>query len=257
MKFSIITPSYNQARYLAQTLESVASQAGNFEIEHFIMDGGSTDNSVKVIKDYVSKYKKQPHLKIYWLSRPDKGQVDALNQAIPKVTGDIVAYINSDDYYLPQAFSSVQQHFLNHPSAQWLVGNCQISDPGLSWTFWLKHLWPINYFKNALLVFNTINQPSVFLKKDLVNEIGLFDQSLHYAFDYDYWLRCNKIMSPSRLHLSLSVFRVHPQSKGNSNFSHQFDEDWLVFIKQQPNDFLYFIHALAKNFVKFIYSFLK
>jgi glycosyltransferase involved in cell wall biosynthesis len=252
VKFSIITPSYNQGQFLEQTIRGVVEQQGNFDIEYFIYDGGSSDNSVSIIKKYAKKYNN-----IIWRSHRDNGQVDALNQALSKTTGDIVAYINSDDYYLPGTFTKVHQYFKRHPKKHWLVGNCFVSDPKLRWTFFLKHIWPIHIFKNALLVFNTINQPSVFIRRPLIMKIGKFDQNLHYAFDYDYWLRCNSLELPGRILHNLSFFRVHPNSKGNQYFHHQFDEDWLVFIRQNPNNFLYLIHAFARNFVKYVYKFLK
>jgi glycosyltransferase involved in cell wall biosynthesis len=257
VKFSIITPSYNQGRYLEQTVNSILSQEGDFEIEYFIQDGGSTDNSTTVIKNTLKQFSNDKRLKVYWQSKKDDGQIWAINKALTQISGDIVAYINSDDYYLPGTFKKVQQHFETNPNSQWLVGNCLITDSKLKWTFWLKHLWPIQLSKNFILAFNTINQPSVFLRKELVDKTGSFDEKFKLAFDYDYWLRCSDISLPSRLYTNLSVFRTHARSKSNLNFHHQFDEDWLVFIKQQPNNFLYFIHAMAKDIVKFVYSYYK
>ncbi|MFA7301095.1 MAG: glycosyltransferase family 2 protein [Candidatus Shapirobacteria bacterium] len=257
MKFSIITPSYNQGQFIQETINSVVGQIGDFEIEYFIMDGGSTDDTVKILKATEIKLKNNSKIKYYWQSKSDNGQVDAINQALAKATGDVVAYINSDDYYLPNAFDTVSKYFNNHPKSQWVVGNCQVSDPRLNWTFWLKHIWPIQCFKSALYVFNTINQPSVFLKSSLVKKVGKFNPQYHFAFDYDYWLRCQKRSLPSRIHTFLSVFRIHPQSKGNTGFKKQFDEDWLVFISHHPKSIFYFAHALAKDFVKSIYKKIK
>ena len=108
MKFSIITPSFNQAEFLEQTIKSVVSQKVN--LEYFIQDGGSTDGSVDIIKKYAEKYSF-----ISWQSKKDKGQTDALNQGLKKCTGDIIAYLNSDDYYLPDALEKVEKYFESHP----------------------------------------------------------------------------------------------------------------------------------------------
>lgn len=239
MKFSIITPSYNQAEFLEETIKSVVSQ--NVDLEYFIQDGGSTDGSINIIKKYSGEY---PF--IIWQSKKDNGQTDALNQCLPKCTGDIVAYLNSDDYYLPNALTKVEQYFASHQNKLWLVGDCQVSDPKLEWTFSLKHLWPIGLSSWFLRVFNTANQPSVFLRKDLVKKVGEFDEKLNYAFDYDYWLRCQKVAgTPGRLHTPLSVFRIQPNSKGNTSYQKQFVEDLKVIKKYTQNPITLLLHKLG------------
>lgn len=251
MKFSIITPSYNQAEFLEETIKSVVSQ--KVDLEYFIQDGGSTDGSIDIIKKYASKY---PF--ITWQSKKDKGQTDAINQCLSKCTGDIIAYINSDDYYLPNALKKVERYFTNHPKISWLVGDCRVSDPKLSWTFSLKHLWPIGLSSWFLQVFNTANQPSVFLRKDLVKKVGKFDEKLNYAFDYDYWLRCQKTAgTPGRLHTPLSVFRIQPNSKGNTGYQKQFDEDFIVIKKFTNNPVTLCLHHLGKYFTESGYKRLK
>ncbi len=257
MKFSIIVPSLNQGQFLEQTLDSVISQSGRFELELIVMDGGSTDNSVQILEACEKKLRMSSDIIFYWQSKKDGGQAAAINKGIRKSTGDVIAYINSDDYYLPKAFDWVEKYFTLHPEKEWLVGNCQISDPNLSWTFFLKHLWPIQYWRNALLIFNTVNQPSVFVKKSLVKKVGYFNENFSYAFDYDYWLRCNAKTLPGRLFKYLAVFRVHLGSKGNSNYFKQFEEDWKIFISQHPVSPYFFAHALAKDFVNFVYKYLK
>lgn len=247
MKFSIITPSYNQANFLEQTIKSVVSQ--KVDLEYFIMDGGSSDGSIEIIKKYAKKY---PFIK--WQSKKDNGQVDAINQALKKCTGDIVAYINSDDYYLPNALKTVENYFKKHPENTWLVGNCKVSNPKLRWTFTIKHWMPIEKIPSLIYLFNWINQPSVFLKKELVNKVGLFNQKYHYAFDYDYWLRCLKYAKPFRLKKTLSVFRIQPNSKGNTSFNEQFEEDEKIVKKYSQNLITLYIHKLVKYTAKLNYS---
>lgn len=251
MKFSIITPSYNQAEFLEETIKSVVSQ--KVDLEYYIQDGGSTDGSVDIIKRYAEKY---PYIK--WQSKKDKGQTDAINGGLKKCTGDILAYINSDDHYLPNALKKVEKYFETHPEKIWLVGDCQVSDPRLSWTFTLKHLWPIELSAWFLQVFNTVNQPSVFLKKDLVKKVGQFDERLNYAFDYDYWLRCQKVSgTPGRLHTPLSVFRIQPNSKGNTSYQKQFTEDYQVIQKFTNNPVTLVLHQLGKSLTERGYRSLK
>jgi glycosyltransferase involved in cell wall biosynthesis len=248
-KISIITPSYNQAKYIEQTIRSVVEQDYS-NIEYLIMDGGSTDGSVEIIKKYAKKY---PNI-IKWQSKKDGGQVKALNEGLKKVSGDIVAYINSDDYYLPGAFKKVESRL---QKGDWLVGDCIVSDSDLAWTFWIKLLWPIDRHKSFLRIFNTINQPSVFLTKELIDKVGYFDNDFNYAFDYDYWLRCLSISLPTRLMETLSVFRIHSDSKGNTNFENQFNEDLLVIKKNTKEKLIIALHQFLDKIVIVLYRFLK
>nr|OGC90493.1 MAG: hypothetical protein A2V48_00335 [Candidatus Amesbacteria bacterium RBG_19FT_COMBO_48_16] len=252
-RISVITPSFNQAGFLEQTIKSVIDQ--NYpNLEHLILDGGSTDGSRALIKKYAAKYPKI----IRWRSHHDKGQVTAINEGLKKATGDIIAYLNSDDYYLPDAFYHVAVYFSRHPDRYWLVGNCRVSDPKLSWTFFLKQLWPIHIFPWALYIYNTVNQPAVFLTRSLVERVGKFDSRYHYAFDYDYWLRCQKLGLPGRVMQELSVFRIHPGSKGSSGYTQQFQEDETVVRSYTRNKIVLAVHSLATRIITLPgYRFLK
>lgn len=246
---SIITPSYNQAEYLEKTIKSVVNQKYP-HLEYWIFDGGSTDGSVAIIKRYAKKY---PQI-IKWVSKKDKGQVDALNKGLKKVTGDIVAYINSDDYYLPGAFQAVVKYFKNNPSKQWLVGGCQITDKGLAWSFTIKKLMPFGRFKFFHYLFNWVNQPAVFLKKELVKEVGEFDKKLDFAFDYDYWLRCLPVAgTPGRVKRDVSVFRIHQGAKGSRAFKKQFKEDWQVVKKYTKNPLWLGVHLINRGITTLVY----
>jgi len=251
MKFSIITPSFNQADFIEETLKSVVSQ--KVDLEYLIQDGGSTDGSIAIIKKYADKYPKI----ISYVSHKDNGQVDAINQGIKRSKGDIIAYLNSDDYYLPESLSKVERYFQNHPDCLWLVGDCQVSDPKLSWTFALKHLMPIQLFPKLLYLFNWINQPSVFLRRDLVDKVGDFNSKYHYAFDYDYWLRCLKFARPYRLHKPLSVFRIQPNSKGNTSYQKQFAEDAIIIREYTHNHLALWLHRLGQFITEKNYQKLK
>lgn len=252
MKITIITPSFNQAKFLEQTIKSVVSQ--NYKnIEYLIFDGGSTDGSVEIIKKYAKQY---PKIIKYW-SKKDKGQVDAINKGLKKATGDVIAYLNSDDYYLPGTFTKVVNFFNNHPNKQWLVGNCKVSHTLLKWTFVIKHLVPIQTARFWLYLSNWINQPAVFLKKDLVNKVGKFNPRYHYAFDYDYWLRCSKLSLPARLHHNLAVFRVHSSSKGSTGFTRQFQEQQQIITKTISNPLTCFFHAFFNQVIIRFYRFFK
>ncbi len=239
LRISIITPSYNQGRFIEQTIKSIVDQ--NYpNLEYFILDGGSTDDTVKIIKKYAAQYKF-----IKWRSHKDNGQVSAINEGLSKATGDIIAYINSDDYYLPGSFNAVSQYFQSHTDVLWLYGNCEVTDPKLKWTFFLKNLWPVHKYPFALKVFNTINQPAVFLSKKLVKQVGKFNSHYKYAFDYDYWLRCHRLALPRRLSQILAVFRVHSTAKGNQGFLKQFQESLEVISQNTSNKLIVLVHSLG------------
>lgn len=159
----------------------------------------------------------------------------AINEGIQKAAGDIIAYINSDDTYLPGTFAAAVRYFEEHPEKQWLVGNCLVSEPVLAWTFRIKWLIPFHRFAWTMLLFDFINQPSVFLRIDFARKVGLFDLEYHFAFDYEYWLRCIRLSLPGRINQYLAVFRVQPQSKSSENYSKQFVESLKIARQYTPN----------------------
>ncbi len=179
MKFSIITPSFNQGRFLERTIKSVLGQRG-VSIEYIVLDGGSTDESVSIIKRYQDKL-------AYWVSEPDGGQTAAINEGLKLVTGDIVAYINSDDFYAPDAFMTVYNIFRD-PSVNWIAGRVQVVDENGNK---LYQQVPVvcEGLVESLAWGVTIGQPGVFLRKSLFDNYGLFDEKFSYIFDTEYWIR--------------------------------------------------------------------
>ena len=251
-KISIITPSFNQAEFIKQTIDSVLDQKYP-NLEYIIMDGGSTDGSAEIIKKYAQRY---PQV-IKWESKQDKGQVDAINRGLKIATGDIIAYLNSDDRYLPAAFAEVAKFFRQNPYKLWLVGNCQVTQQNLRWTFLLKHIWPVHITPGILTIFNFINQPAVFLKRELIDLVGAFNPDYLYAFDYEYWLRCIQIGLPGRIYKELAVFRVHRVSKSSEGFAAQFSEDYEISKTFTQNSVIKLMHFLLKNLTTSSYKFLK
>ncbi|URA10859.1 glycosyltransferase family 2 protein [Thermospira aquatica] len=251
MKISVVIPSYNQGRFIRQTIDSILAQEGDIEV--FVADGGSTDETVEILKSYGQK--------IQWVSEKDKGQTDAINKGLSRVTGDIVAYINSDDFYMPGVFNKVREVFATHPGVMWVTGDALIVDEegkeiqrGVRFYKRVLRRLP---FPWILYITNPIVQPSTFWRRSLVEEIGLFRQDKHYTMDYDYWLRIIRYYKPYILVEPLSAFRIHGLSKGGRQYEKQFQEDWETVREHCTNPFFLFLHAIHNSLIVGMYRMMK
>ena len=221
MKISITTPSYNQADYIEQTIRSICSQKGDFELEYFIMDGGSTDNTVEVIKKLEKEYQDSP-VNFNWVSEKDKGQSDAINKGWSRSTGDIIAWLNSDDFYEPNTFQIVSDFFRQNPDVMWIYGKCPIIDTNNKLIrrpiALYRHLLGKNYSYAKLLAENFVAQPTVFIRKKVIDEFGLIDVDDYRVMDYEFWLRIGKKYPGKFINKNLARFRLHDQSKSGTGF---------------------------------------
>jgi len=242
-KITVITPSYNQGKFLKRTIQSVVSQKYP-NLEYLIYDGGSTDNSVKIIERYAKKY---PQV-IKWRSKKDNGQVDAINRGLKAASGELIGYLNSDDYYLPGTLRKVVKEFAHHPRHFWLTGFYKVQfdnqRPGRNLVSTYVHFWILFYSRPLLLVLNMIPQPSTFWRKKALNKVGLFNRKYKFAFDYDYWLKLAKHGPPIIVRSYLSVFRKHSTSKSANFFKEQFDEQFKIARRNAANWLLLTLHLL-------------
>ena len=205
-KVSIVTPSYNQAQYLEKTILSVINQDYP-NIEYIIIDGGSTDGSQEIIKKYESKI-------TYWVSEKDNGQSDAINKGFRKCTGEIVAWINSDDLYVEGALSRVVKYFNEHPDVDMVHGNIDFVDEHGKF---MKNVKTGDFTLQQLLVTNRVSQPSVFFKRKIFDQIGYLNESLHYIMDYDFWIKVARMSAIGHTGFTIAQFRLHGESKTVSN----------------------------------------
>lgn len=236
---SVITPSYNQGRFIKETIDSVLTQDYP-NIELLVMDGGSNDETVAILKSYGKK--------ITWTSKKDKGQTDAINKGMKLAKGEIVCYLNSDDTFLPGTLAAVAEAFKKYPNIHWLTGDYQIINENgtiiQSYIQWYKTTIRAINNTTILYILNYINQPSTFWKRSLFESVGYFDESLRYCMDYDFWLRLSAFDKPLLLSRELSQFRIHSLSKGGSQYEKQFEEEYVVAKKYNTSPVLLLLHKL-------------
>ena len=200
-KISIITPSYNQAQFLEETIQSVLLQDYP-NLEYIIIDGGSTDNSVEIIKKYAD------HL-AYWVSEPDAGQTSAINKGFRRATGDIIAWINSDDLYVEGAFHKVAEIFKERSELSVIYGNCIYFNENPS-----EYLYKPGIFNlQKLIAGNYIAQPSTFFIRNEMEQIGYLDETFQYCLDYDLLIRLGTKYKIQYVDEIFSKFRYHDTSK--------------------------------------------
>ena len=224
-KISIVTPSYNQGDYLEKTLRSVLLQ--NYpNLEFFVFDGNSQDQSVDILKAY------SPWL-TYWESKPDKGQTEAINKGMKRVSGDIIAYINSDDYYNPGTFFRIAEEF--QKGHDWLVGAANfIYVAENNSVVWMpdKTTSPNNYL-SWLARAGGIAQPSVFWSKRIKERYGLFHEHMHYCFDTEFWIRL--LYNGEKIHFVEEVFSnllYHEEAKSVADID-KFQVEFDTYVLSQ------------------------
>jgi GT2 family glycosyltransferase len=239
---SIITPSFNQARYLEQTIRSVLEQDYP-RIEYIVVDGASTDESVEVIKKFAlesgglpPKPQKQAsgfHKINWWVSEKDSGQADAINKGLARASGEIVAWLNSDDYYLPGAVSSAVKMFEENPEVVLVYGDMLAVD---------ENGKPFNTLKyrqltlQDLLCFQIIGQPAVFFRRDMLEKTGLLDSTFHFLLDHHLWIRIAQHGKILRVNQTWAAARYHAEAKNRAKAAEFGREAFriLAWAKSQP-----------------------
>ncbi|MFQ5616913.1 MAG: glycosyltransferase family 2 protein, partial [Anaerolineales bacterium] len=227
MLVSIITPSYNQAEYLEQTIRSVLCQDYP-NIEYVIVDGGSTDGSVEIIQKYAGRL-------AWWVSEPDGGQAEAINKGFARARGEIVAWLNSDDLYAPGAVAQAVAELGKRPGAGMVYGNAvSINRKGRP----LNDMVFANWGLEGLAAFEIICQPAVFMRRDALEQAGYLDTSYHLLLDHHLWLRIAGNAGVWHMPKVWAFSRHHPEAK-NVALAEKFGEEAyriLSWLSAQPFD---------------------
>jgi len=218
---SIVTPSYNQAVFLEAAIKSVFDQKYP-NLEYLLVDGKSTDGSVEIIKKYADRI-------AWWISEADRGQADAINKGLQHAHGEIIAWLNSDDLYLPGAFSTVVEYFQDHPQVGLVFGDLLAMDEKGEQINTLRYG---DYSAQDLMAFRIIGQPAVFFRKDVLEKAGYLDLSYQYLLDHQLWIRMAGVTTIQHIPQLLAAARYHAGAK-NVAAAEKFGEeayrivDWM------------------------------
>jgi glycosyltransferase involved in cell wall biosynthesis len=218
---SVVTPSLNQGRFIEETILSVLNQDYP-HIEYIIMDGGSTDQTLEILWKYKNR--------LTWFSEKDKGQSNAINKGLQLAKGEILAYLNSDDTYLPGAITQAVRYLtLENPDSPFVYGEGNhIAAEGTIIERYPTE--PFDFWHFAETCF--ICQPTTFWKREVIEKIGLFDENLHYAMDYDYWIRvANQYGTLGYINKYLANSRMYRETKTMSKRV-EFHEEILNVIRK-------------------------
>ena len=238
LKFSVVTPSFSQGQFIDSTIQSILNQNySNFE--HIIMDGGSKDNTLEVLKKY-------EHL--IWKSEKDRGQTHAINKAIKIATGDIICWLNSDDLLCSNVFNCVNDFFQNNEEKHCLTGNLlKIDEKG---EFLSKDEAILVDFDGLLNRGHRVQQMSTFFRKKVFDNVGLLDESYHYTMDHEFWVRVAKVFKFNIINIDFAMFRLYSSSKTGSDEIKFVRELLRIKKKYKAKLFTYDTFKLYLMFVK-------
>jgi glycosyltransferase involved in cell wall biosynthesis len=240
-RLTVVTPSYNQGPFLEATIRSVLQQ-GYPNLEYIVIDGGSSDESVEIIRRY------EPWL-AYWVSEKDEGQSDAINKGFAQATGEIMGWLNSDDIYEPDALGVVGNYFAAHPECALLYGNGWYIDEDGRKTEFCDWIRPFD--RRLYLNSNFILQPAALWRRSLWQQVGALDPNCHWAMDWEWFLRATAVTQPHYLPTDLASWRIRPDIKTQYGGPARRAEIAAISVKYggfwQPTNLVYQLDRLSSG----------
>jgi glycosyltransferase involved in cell wall biosynthesis len=211
---SVVTPSYNALPFIIDTIKSVQLQDYP-TIEHIVIDGSSVDGTREVLKQH-------PHL--IWISEPDKGQSEAINKGFRMARGEIIGWLNADDTYRPGAVSCAVEYLQAHPDVDLVYTDVQVID---------EHDQPVRLARSGpfsfeeILINNMVKQPTIFMRKKVIDSLGGVDEDLHYVMDYEFWLRAGRLFNLQ--YLPGEIFANFRYCRGTKSYEETdaFHQEWM------------------------------
>ncbi len=233
-RISIVIPSFNQGEFIAQTLASLIGQ--NYpNLELIVIDGGSTDQTAEIIAQYA-------HAIAHYVSEPDNGQGHAINKGFRLATGEILAWLNSDDLYLPCTLAKIARLMRGSAAPQLVYGGSILFDDRGQFT---QGRLPSEFDRERLTYFDYIEQASAFWTRRVWETVGELDESYHYALDWEWFLRAAKICDFTPLREYLSLYRLHPTHKTGSGGARRQQEILRIVERSARPDWVTAYHDVA------------